>query len=362
MRKSGPRARRSPHLVFFWRGDRLVLVNFATGVRAQGTPLVIDILNFFSDWRSSEQLCEAMPNAPRAVLIDVVSLLIARTLLVVEGREPAEEHLMTGWKYWNPSAGFFHQATRDVRFSPASRVPSNSSVAPRTRAQLTKRIPGAPITRLPNPTLTGPFIDVLLSRRTWRRFAGGPITLDDLSTLLFLTGGVQRWEQTPEGPAVLKTSPSGGATHAGEMYVFAVDVRGLKRGLYHYRADNNTLELVRAGGRRSDIERYLPTQTWYEPAAALVFFSVVFSRSQWRYTYARAYRALLIEAGHLCQTFCLTATALQLAPFCAMALADTVIEKDLGLDGRTESVLYAAGVGRRPHGLKWAPTPPGESG
>jgi hypothetical protein len=31
-----------------------------------------------------------------------------------------------------------------------------------------------------------------------------------------------------------------------------------------------------------------------------------------------------------------------------MALADSRIEKDLGIDGITESVLYAAGVGRRP--------------
>ena len=42
------------------------------------------------------------------------------------------------------------------------------------------------------------------------------------------------------------------------------------------------------------------------------------------------------------------ATWLKLAPFCTMALADSKIEKDLGVDGITESVLYAAGVGVRP--------------
>jgi hypothetical protein len=55
-----------------------------------------------------------------------------------------------------------------------------------------------------------------------------------------------------------------------------------------------------------------------------------------------------MEAGHACQTFCLTATWLGLAPFCSMALADTAIETMLGLDGVSESVLYAAGVGSRP--------------
>ena len=53
--------------------------------------------------------------------------------------------------------------------------------------------------------------------------------------------------------------------------------------------------------------------------------------------------------------FCLTATALGLAPFCLMGLADSLIERDLGIDGITESILYAAGVGHRPRGSRWAP-------
>ena len=61
------------------------------------------------------------------------------------------------------------------------------------------------------------------------------------------------------------------------------------------------------------------------------------------------------KPGHVCQTFCLTATWLGLAPFCLMGLSDSRIEKDLGLDGITESVLYAAGVGQPPQGSSWAP-------
>jgi nitroreductase len=57
---------------------------------------------------------------------------------------------------------------------------------------------------------------------------------------------------------------------------------------------------------------------------------------------------VLLEAGHACQTFCLVATRLGLAPFCTMAFADSRVEADLGVDGVTESVLYAAGVGRPP--------------
>ena len=73
--------------------------------------------------------------------------------------------------------------------------------------------------------------------------------------------------------------------------------------------------------------------------------SAVFEREMWLYDYSRALRTIYIEAGHLCQTFCLTATALGLAPFCTIALADSMIEGDLGLDGIRESVLYAAAAG-----------------
>ncbi len=81
-----------------------------------------------------------------------------------------------------------------------------------------------------------------------------------------------------------------------------------------------------------------------------MLMTAVFDRVQWRYPFARAYRAILAESGHLCQTFCFVATALGLAPFCTMALADSRIERDLKIDGVSESVIYAAGVGTGPRG------------
>jgi SagB-type dehydrogenase family enzyme len=123
-------------------------------------------------------------------------------------------------------------------------------------------------------------------------------------------------------------------------------VKGLTSGIYHYRADRHELE--RLSGVVRNLVEYLPTQTWFNGAAALVLMTAVFPRVQWKYSFPRAYRVVLADAGHVCQNFCLTATWLGLAPFCSMALADSRIEKDLGIDGVTESVVYAAGVGARP--------------
>jgi SagB-type dehydrogenase family enzyme len=125
-------------------------------------------------------------------------------------------------------------------------------------------------------------------------------------------------------------------------------------GIYQYCAGEHGLRRV---GRvtRSTIQRHLPGQSWYRDASLLVLLTAVFNRVGWKYPFPRAYRAVLLEAGHLCQTFCLVATSLRLAPFCTMALADTVIERDLRIDGVSESVLYACGVGPRPGASNWSP-------
>jgi len=204
----------------------------------------------------------------------------------------------------------------------------------------------------------GEFAHVLTKRRTWRKFDSKPLSLKALSTLLNLTVGVQAWVDTQEGPVALKTSPSGGGRHPIEAYVAALQCQDVERGLYHYSADRHGLSRI-GDVRRPDVTKFLAGQDWFAAAGAVVFFTGVVARTMWRYPYGRAYRALLIEAGHVCQTFCLAATWLGLAPFCTLALADSAIEQKLGIDGVAEVILYAAGVGTQPANVRWAPWPEG---
>jgi SagB-type dehydrogenase family enzyme len=221
-----------------------------------------------------------------------------------------------------------------------------------------KTYPSALQVALRSVDADGEFPRTLLARRTWRRFARRPITFEALSTIVGLSSGVQHWVRLKGlGRVPLKTYPSGGAQHPLELYVLARRVSGLSAGLYHYASDAHRLELIRKGATARQIARYVPTQWWYGAASALFLITAVFERTQWKYRSSRAYRAILAETGHLCQNICLTATWLGLAPFCTMALADSIIERDLGIDGVHESVVYAAGVGARPRGVDWAPWP-----
>jgi len=352
---AGPSFKRSSHLVSYWNGGHFVVHNYATRTRTRVPPVVCELLAFFADWRPAADLFAAYSHIDRRSLERLLLLLAERSLLQRSDRPvTAADQAMDTWRDWNPAAGFFHNTTKDVRFFDLE------TIARVTREKLKhgplppvlKQYTGARRVRLPEVPLIGEFPAVLQARRTWRRFARRPLALEDLSSLVGLTSGVQSWIVSVNGEKVaVKTSPSGGARHSIELYVLIRRVTGVRRGLYHYAPADHQLQLVNRLAR--PVDSYLPTQWWYRPAAAVFFWTAVFAREQWRYSYPRAYRAVLIEAGHLCQTLCLTATWLGLAPFCSMALADSRLEHDLRLDGITESVLYAAGVGTRPADAAW---------
>lgn len=91
--------------------------------------------------------------------------------------------------------------------------------------------------------------------------------------------------------------------HPLEVYVMVRHVAGLSSGIYHYDAEGHRLELLRKGASKSEIEKRLAGQRWCGEAAFVALLTAVFSRTQWKYGHPRAYRVVLAEAGHLCQTF-----------------------------------------------------------
>ena len=95
-----------------------------------------------------------------------------------------------------------------------------------------KRYSGARQVPLPSSRLESEFPHALLTRRTWRRFSRKPVDLSSFGTLLGLTAGIQKWAHAEgEGKIALKTSPSGGARHAIELYTLALEFVVLPLGL-----------------------------------------------------------------------------------------------------------------------------------
>jgi SagB-type dehydrogenase family enzyme len=265
------------------------------------------------------------------------------------------------WTSWDPAAGHFHFATRDTHFNEdllaGEQALLNKAIATPPPASVKAR-GRRPVTKL-GAAVKSPLTGVLVRRRTWRTFGRSAVPKKAVSTLLKYTFGAQHWAASPvHGRLALKTAPSGGACHPIEAYIAAVRVKGLHRGVYHYDCDRHELALIKPDISRRHLRQWIQAQPWFWDAPLVVFLTAVFDRTGWRYPSPRAYRNILLEAGHLCQNFCLLATDLGLAPFCTHALHDSRVDKALGLDGVSEGVVYAAGCGVQPEG-GWSPDVPG---
>ncbi|MGH9793391.1 MAG: SagB family peptide dehydrogenase [Candidatus Acidiferrales bacterium] len=315
------------------------------------------MLDFFGDWRTVKAAAHEFLEYDERSIHRAVQQLYAHSLLERSDRSAnLRDGAFARWSEWHPSAGFFHFSTKNMVYTSGA-LRETRLARERTRSwpvpPSVKRYPGKRPLPLPEPSKQGEFPQVLLSRRTWRRFSRQAVTKEQLSTLLGLTARVQQWVEAPRRSRLaLKTTVSCGSRHPIEVYVLALRVDGLQRGIYHYAADLHALEQLAGPDGRWVNKPWLPTllpeQVWTRAAPVLLFLTSVFAREQWKYPFSRAYRALLLDAGHLCQNICLVATWLGLAAFSTMALGDSKIDRALGLDGVSESVLYAAGVGVRP--------------
>ncbi len=358
----------SPDLVCYWRDSLLVLHDVHKGRRLAATTLALGLLGFCRIPRTVPDVSTQFPALSVRAARDALRELVGHGLMKRVSARPSESSLQP-WQPWAPAASFFHFATKDIPWASGQALQDLEDAAARRSLEAgapapVKRVRSRKRVALARSRTKGEFVEVLLARRTWRAFAKSPVRLEALSQLLDLTFGVRHWATSEGGERViLRTSPSAGACHPIEAYVIVRSVKGLPGGLYHYEADRHELALIRKGATALQVEQFLSGQWWYRNAAAVVLMTAVLPRVWARYPYARAYRSVLLDAGHICQTFCLTATWLELAPFCTMALADTTIEQHLKIDGVNEVLIYAAGIGNRPAGghVQWPDRPPGKT-
>jgi len=321
-------------LVFYWNESRLECFDCISGRRYAVVPEVLAFLHQLGDETTQRTVDEGTLRS------------LARLGLV----ERVRSGRVWPWQSWMPEAAFFHFGTRGGNY-PSD--PREQDVDLRAKAE--RSPPPSPTkttagrrTPLTSPQHVGELSDVLKARRTWRNFSDAPVPAASLATLLQLTWGVQRWGTVAgQGRVALKTSPSGGARHPIEAYVLAANVTGLRPHAYHYDAATHELVDLRRRVSASRIERLLANQDYYRGAAAVIVMTAVIARSMWKYPRSRAYRTMLADAGHLGQTFCLSATALGLAPFCTMAFREAEVERLLRIDGVTECAMYIVGVGSR---------------
>jgi putative peptide maturation dehydrogenase len=209
------------------------------------------------------------------------------------------------------------------------------------------------VCELPLVDRAGGLSAALAGRRTTRRWdRSSRLSAEELASVLHQVFGCHGTAPMAGGGRMVKrTSPSGGGLHPIEAYPLVAGVEGVDPGLYHYNAQDHTLELVAALG--PDEASALATsfvcgQDFFGAAHVLVALTARFYRSFWKYRrHQKAYSSLLLDAAHLSQTLYLVAAELGLGAFVTAAVNGANIEERLGLDGFREGVVAVAGFGRR---------------
>lgn len=205
-----------------------------------------------------------------------------------------------------------------------------------------KEYPGSNRIKLPIPGSKSVLTldEVLRRRKSVRVFAKKPLSLEQMSYLLWASNGIQRIERGHE----FRTVPSAGALYPVETYLVIHNVEGLAPGVYHYAIREHALEEIKVGDFRRDITLAALGQRICADAAVVFVWTAIFNRSKCKYR-QRAYRYVYLDAGHIAHSLALSAVSLGLGSCQVGALFDDDVNQILDVDGVEESVIYMSVVG-----------------
>jgi SagB-type dehydrogenase family enzyme len=203
---------------------------------------------------------------------------------------------------------------------------------------------------LPSPGEFRPADDSLMNaienRRTLRTYARDPLTLAELSYLLWCTQGV-RQVLAPPGGGTLRNVPSAGGKHPFETYLLVNRVEGLKPGLYRFLpVDHKLAEVDTSKGLTGNVIKASLDQQHVGTSAVMFIWVAVAQRTVWRYN-TRGYRYMFLDAGHVCQNLYLSAESIGCGACAIGAYSDDEVNRLLNLDGSEQFVIYMGTVGRK---------------
>lgn len=236
----------------------------------------------------------------------------------------------------------FHQSSKDHTQGGVVRIPKDQAEWPKEwKTVYYKTYPRFKKIELPETKKEADFYSLVKKRKSERDFRRSPLDIDALSTLLRYSCGVTRERAGGHSRA----QASGGARFPIEIY--PVIFRGsdaLRSGVYHYNVRDHALDVLWSREFDDAHIRELFTYPWMRDASAALIMTAVFHRNQMKYG-ERGYRYTLLEAGHIGQNIYLNSAALDLKCCALGGTFDRSIEKLLGIDGVTESVVYAVALG-----------------
>jgi SagB-type dehydrogenase family enzyme len=186
---------------------------------------------------------------------------------------------------------------------------------------------GMPTISLPAPRLEGDMSleEAILNRRSRRDFKDSPLTLGEVSQILWAAEGIT-------SDTGLRAAPSAGALYPLDLYLVVgkQGVAGLGEGVYHYLPHSHSLESILEGDVRQTLARLSLEQMFIAEAPLSLLITGEYERTTGKYG-DRGVRYVHMEAGHVGQNVYLQAEALGLGTVTIGAFQDEEISQALNL-------------------------------
>lgn len=184
--------------------------------------------------------------------------------------------------------------------------------------------------------------EAIANRRSRRKFSQTPLSLEELSFLLWTTQGVRKQKEH----VTLRTVPSAGNRHALETYVAVFRVTGLEEGIYRYLPSTHELVLE---SRPDQLSAKLAEAALHQPfaglSAATFIWTAIPYRMEWRYAEA-SYKVIALDAGHVCQNLYLACESIGAGTCAIAAYHQQAVDDLLEVDGEEEFTVYLSPVGK----------------
>lgn len=260
-----------------------------------------------------------------------------------------------GWR----DALDFHLAVRDLQFNPDREDYLSAMTAYLKASEVgldepplgpyKEKYSGAEYIDLPTVSdgvMRSTLREALHARTPFMPYSKIAVTWEQFSELMQQVYGIQSETNGLLGTFYRRTSPSGGARHPIETYIVINDVENIPPGLYHYSPKHHRLEIMRQDNLREIAGTLCFEKTGIKTASAVVFLTVRWSRHMWKYRYARSYRMVLFDVGHLVQTHVLTGCAIGIRSYLCPSVHDSECLQFLNLEEDCdEGVVFAIGIG-----------------
>lgn len=184
---------------------------------------------------------------------------------------------------------------------------------------------------------------LLFKRISFRDFSQKPISLKDLSKILYYSVGLTHVSAiNPE--KALRAYPSAGAKYPLEIYPLILKAKGIKEGLYHYDPSTHSLEVLLKEVLPQEINNLWITQKWFKKAAVIIFLTAVYKRTTDKYG-KKGLPFPFIESGHVVQNIYLLSESMNIGCCAIGQVNEKALIKLLDINPLEEIPIYYVALG-----------------